>query len=74
MQQRRRLIEDVEKNGVSIVQTAKNLSIKLSTAKLILRRFRESGTFFNKKTKSGTEVQQQSDAGEDEQYFPFQNC
>jgi len=33
----------------SIVQTAKHLKIKLSTAKLILKKFKETGTFFEKK-------------------------
>lgn len=33
----------------SIVQTAKHLKVKLSTAKLILKKFKETGTFFEKK-------------------------
>ena len=32
----------------SIVQTAKHLKVKLSTAKLILKKFKETGTFFEK--------------------------
>lgn len=33
----------------SIVQTAKQLKVKLSTAKLILKKFKETGNFFDKK-------------------------
>jgi len=32
-----------------MIKAAKKLSIKLSTAKLIVKRFKENGTFFTKK-------------------------
>jgi transposase len=42
------LIELVISQGESLTKTAKKLNIKLSTAKLILRKFRNTGTLFNK--------------------------
>jgi transposase len=39
----------VTEQNKSIVQSAKQLKIKLSTAKLILKKFKETGTFFDKK-------------------------
>jgi hypothetical protein len=33
----------------SIVQTAKQLKVKLSTAKLILKKYKQTGTYFDKK-------------------------
>ena len=39
----------VMEQNKSIVQTSKQLKIKLSTAKLILKKFKETGTFFGKK-------------------------
>jgi hypothetical protein len=39
----------VEKQREFISKAAKKLNIKLSTAKLIIKRFRINGTFFEKK-------------------------
>jgi transposase len=39
----------VIEHNKSIVQTAKQLKVKLSTAKLILKKFKETGMFFDKK-------------------------
>lgn len=48
MQKRQILIEAVIGKGKSLTRTAKKLNIKLSTAKLILRKYRKTGVLFNK--------------------------
>jgi transposase len=48
-QTRLALIEKVEEDDFSIAEAAKMLNIKLSTAKLIVTRFRKNGTVFMRK-------------------------
>jgi transposase len=45
-----KLIELINLQSLSISKAAKTVSIKLSTAKLIIRRFMEEGTFFEKRS------------------------
>ena len=49
IQRRMQLVELVVKSNKSISKAAKMLSIKLSTAKLIVKRWRDDGTFFQSK-------------------------
>ena len=46
---RKKLIEMVASLKKTIVQSARQLKVKLSTAKLILKKFKETGSFFDKK-------------------------
>jgi transposase len=39
----------VEEEEISLTQAAKNLGLKHSTAKLIISRYRKTGTFFYRK-------------------------
>ena len=48
MQKRQILIDLVIGKGDSLTKTSKKLNIKLSTAKLILRKYRKTGVLFNK--------------------------
>jgi transposase len=43
-------VECVLESGMSIIKAAKRLKIKQSTAKLILNKFKEEGTFFEKRS------------------------
>ncbi len=49
MQRRQSLVDKVEKEGLSISKVAKTLRINISTAKLILKKYKETGSFFNKR-------------------------
>jgi len=46
IQNRKLLVELVVQNERSLTKTAKKIGIKLSTAKLILRRFKKTGTYY----------------------------
>jgi len=46
IQNRKLLVELVVQNERSLTKTAKKIGIKLSTAKLILRRFKQTGTYY----------------------------
>lgn len=48
IQKRQLLIDLVIGKGDSLTKTSKKLNIKLSTAKLILRKYRKTGVLFNK--------------------------
>lgn len=49
IQLRKRLVQEVIEEERSLSKTAQKLGIKLSTAKVIIKRFKEEGTFFQKK-------------------------
>jgi len=49
LQKRRKLIALVKEVGKSLVQAAKELKINLSTAKLIYKKYDQTGKFFDKK-------------------------
>lgn len=56
---RRRLIQMVNEEGIPISKASKKLKIKLTTARLILKKYNETGEFpmrnFRKKTKPTVE-------------------
>lgn len=60
MQKREKLIEDVENNGLPLSYIAKRLKIKQSTARMILRKYKESGEFRTKnfKNKRNTDLKE----------------
>lgn len=61
MQKRRILMEAVIGKGESLTRTSKKLNIKLSTAKLILRKYRKTGVLFNKNMSArGKKVERES--------------
>jgi transposase len=49
-QKRKQLVKEVIENNQLISKAAKKLNLKLSTAKLIVKRYREEGSFFESKT------------------------
>jgi hypothetical protein len=51
IQRRESLVQTVIEKGLPLSKAARRFNIKLSTAKLILKRFKETGRFFPKKCK-----------------------
>ena len=49
IKKRQKLVNLVLSQQSSIAKAARKLMIKVSTAKLIIRRFKQTGTFFEKK-------------------------
>lgn len=49
MQKRLRLIEMIEKKHYTVYRAAKQMGISNSTAKLIMKNFKEEGRIFQKK-------------------------
>lgn len=47
-QRRQNLIDLIEKEEFTLCRAARKLNIKFSTARLILKKYEETGTFFNK--------------------------
>jgi len=52
MKKRKRLVELALEQKLSVKRICQRLSIKLSTAKQIIKKFRDTGTFFTKKSHS----------------------
>lgn len=61
MQKRQILIDLIVGKGESLTKTSKKLSIKLSTAKLILRKYRKTGELFNKNMSAKAKKQQRTE-------------
>ena len=55
MKRRQKLIELVENKNWLIRKAGEKLGIKLSTAKLIVKRYRETGTFATRRVPIGEE-------------------
>lgn len=59
MQRRQNLVDLVLEKSYSIGRAAARLKIKLSTAKMIVKKYRDHGTFFEKKSASKKTIEHQ---------------
>lgn len=73
-QTRKKLVELVIEDQRSISKTASKLGIKLSTAKIIIRKYKLTGEFFESRTdKAKRELRQNRISGAKEQELISQN-
>jgi len=62
IQKRQTLVSCVIDSGESLTKVAKRLKIKLSTAKLILKKYRNTGILFNKKLRNAKKEPKKAEA------------
>ena len=55
MKKRQKLVEMVFENKLSISEAGRRLGVKISTAKLIIKRYRETGTFATRRVPGSIE-------------------
>ena len=65
MQIRMKLVELINSESLSIAKAARAVSINVSTAKLILKKFKDEGTYFEKRSDKIARITSQRDHLED---------